>query len=276
MRAHWPHYLIEAWGLGTIMFVTGAVAVGLAHAPSPLARAFAAHPVFRRMIAGTLIGLTAMAVVYSPWGARSGAHCNPALTLTFTWLRKVAPHDSFGYVIAQFAGGALGFALIAALARSALIAPPVNAVATVPGPRGPLVAFAAEAVLAFVLMTVVLTVSNARQPYPHFTGVAAALCIVTFVTFAAPLSGMSLNPARTTASALVAGRWEFVWIYFTAPPAGMLGAAALFVRRRGTAAVRCARLNHTGAFPCIFLHCGYPPVRPSSPAERDAQPRTRV
>jgi len=73
MRAHWPHYLIEAWGLGTIMFVTGAVAVGLAHAPPPLAQAFAAHPVFRRMIAGMLIGLTAMAVVYSPLGARSGA-----------------------------------------------------------------------------------------------------------------------------------------------------------------------------------------------------------
>jgi aquaporin Z len=115
-------------------------------------------------------------------------------------------------------------------------------------------------------MAVVLTVSNARQPYPRLTGLAAALCIVAFVTIEAPLSGTSLNPARTTASALVAQRWEFVWIYFTAPPVGMLCAAALFVRLHGAGAVRCARLNHTGRFPCIF-RCGYPPVRPASPSE---------
>jgi aquaporin Z len=241
------------------MFVAGAVAVGLSHAPPPLAIALGAHPVLRRIISATLIGLTAMAIVYSRWGARSGAHCNPALTITFTWLGKVAPHDTLGYVIAQFAGGAVGFSLIAAVAGSALTGPPVNGIVTHPGPGGPLVAFATEAVLAFVLMSVVLTVSNARPPYPRFTGVAAAICSATFVTIAAPLSGVSLNPARTTASALVAHRWEFVWIYYTAPLAGMLLAAALFVRLRGAGAVRCARLNHTGPFVCIF-RCGYPPV----------------
>jgi aquaporin Z len=82
------------------------------------------------------------------------------------------------------------------------------------------------------------------------------------VTIAAPLSGVSLNPARTTASALVAHRWEFVWIYYIAP-LGMLLAAALFVRLRGAGAVRCARLNHTGPFVCIF-RCGYPPVTETS------------
>jgi aquaporin Z len=245
------------------MFVAGAVAVALAHAPPPLAVALSAHPVLKRSIAGTLIGLTAMSIVYSRWGARSGAHCNPALTITFTWLGKVAPHDTLGYVIAQFAGGALGFSLIAAFAGSALTGPPVSGIVTRPGPRGPLVAFATEAVLAFVLMSVVLIVSNARPPYPRFTGVAAAFCIATFVTIAAPLSGVSLNPARTTASALLAHRWEFVWIYYTAPLVGMVLAAALFVRLRGAGAVRCARLNHTGPFVCIF-RCGYPPVTETS------------
>lgn len=245
------------------MFVAGAVAVGLAHVPPPLAVAFGAHPVLRRVISGTLIGLTAMAIVYSRWGARSGAHCNPALTITFAWLGKVAPHDTLGYVIAQFAGGALGLSLIAAFAGSALTGPPVNGIVTHPGPHGPLAAFATEAVLAFVLMSVVLTISNAPPPYSRFTGVAAAICIATFVTIAAPLSGVSLNPARTTASALVAHRWEFVWIYYAAPLAGMLLAAALFVRVRGAGAVRCARLNHTGPFVCIF-RCGYPPVTEAS------------
>jgi aquaporin Z len=265
-RAHWAQYLIEAWGLGTLMFAAGAIAVGLAHA-SPMLPALSAHPVLKRMVSGTLIGLTVMAIVYSPWGARSGAHCNPALTITFGWLGKVAPHDMLAYVIAQFAGGALGFSLIAALAGSALTGPPVNGIVTLPGPRGPLVAFAAEAVLAFVLMSVVLIVSNARPPYPRFTGVAAALCIATFVTLAGPLSGVSLNPARTTASALVAHRWEFVWIYYTAPLAGMLLAAAIFVRLRGAAAVRCARLNHTGPYVCLF-RCGYSPVVPTCERSR--------
>lgn len=264
LRAHWPHYLIEAWGLGTIVFAAGAVAVGLAYLPAAMEAMLATHPLLRRTVAGTLAGLTAMAVVYSPWGARSGAHCNPALTITYTWLGKVAPIDAIGYVIAQFAGAAAGLALLTALARTALTGPPVNGIVTLPGPRGPVVAFAAEAVLAFVLMTVVLNVSNARQPYPRFTGLAAAVCIATFVTLAAPLSGVSLNPARTTASALVAHRWEFVWIYYTAPLAGMLSAAALFVRLHGAAAVRCARLNHTGPFPCIF-HCGYRSPAPQAP-----------
>ena len=253
---HWRHYLIEAWGLGTFMFVAGGIAVLLARAPEPLHAAFVAYPMLERCLFGCAMGATAMGIVYSRWGARSGAHLNPALTLTFAFLRKIAPADAAAYAIAQFVGGALGLGAIAALAGHAFTDAPVDAIVTRPGPLGPGVAFAAEVAMAFVLMSVILVVSNAAPRVARFTGVAAALCVAAFITFEAPLSGMSLNPARTAASAFVARDATAIWIYFLAPLAGMLAAAALFVRTRGLAAVHCARLNHSERVACIF-RCGY-------------------
>jgi aquaporin Z len=266
---HWRHYLIESWGLGTFMVVAGCAAIVLQRAPEPLAIKLHEHPIIGRAIFGTIMALTAMSIVYSRWGTRSGAHLNSALTLAFASLGKIAPSDVAGYVISQFIGGALGFGLVARIAGPALTGPPVLAIATRPGPLGPIAAFAAEAVLAFVLMGVVLSVSNAPAPYPRFTGVAAGLCIAAFITFEVPVSGMSLNAARTTASALVAGNWDFAWIYFTAPLLGMYAAAQLFARIRGRAAVRCARLNHTGSMPCIF-RCGYASLPNLGRTDRDA------
>jgi len=253
---HWRHYLIEAWGLASFMIVAGAVAVLLVRAPEPLHGAIAAHPILGRLVFGSAMGLTVVAITYSSWGALSGAHLNPALTLAFAALGKITPRDACFYAVGQFTGGALGLTAIAALAGRALVGPPVNSIVTQPGPQGPLVAFAGEAAIAFILMIVVLTFSNARAPIPRFTGVAAAICVAAFITLEAPLSGMSLNPARTTASALVAQDWTSIWVYFTAPVAGMLVAAAFYVGVSGRSGVRCARLNHTGSFRCIF-RCGY-------------------
>jgi aquaporin Z len=239
------------------MIVAGTVAIALAHAPQPLASAITAHPVLGRLIFGVAMGMTAMAIVYSTWGARSGAHLNPALTVTFAWLGKIAPVDAACYVVAQFAGGAAGFALVWFLAGPALTDPPVRGIVTQPGALGPIAAFAGETTIAFILMTVVLTVSNAKPAIARFTGVAAAICVATFIVVEAPISGMSMNPARTTASALIAHDWTYVGIYYTAPLLGMLAAAAVYVARRGRSAVICGRLNHTGPFACIF-RCGYP------------------
>ena len=130
----------------------------------------------------------------------------------------------------------------------------MNYVATMPGSAGAPGAFAGEVVISFVLMLTVLVMSNARRLAP-LTGVAAGILIATFITFEAPLSGMSMNPARTTASALFAGGGS-LWIYFTAPPLGMLAAAETFLRTAKHARVRCAKLHHPSGIPCIF-HCGY-------------------
>lgn len=257
---HWGHYVTEGCGLATFMFVAGTVAVVMQLLPDPWARWLALHGTAGRAFFGVAMGLTAMAIVYSPWGSRSGAHLNPSVTLTFASLRKMRAADAVAYVVAQFVGGTIGLGLIAAFAGRLLLDPPAHAIVTKPGPGGVPEAFASEAFIAFLLMSVVLTVSNAPAPLSRWTGVAAGSLVALFITFEAPYSGMSMNPARTLASALVGHDFTAIWIYFTAPPLGMLLAAAAFVTLRGRRAVRCGRLNHAGTAPCIF-NCTYPAGR---------------
>ena len=102
------------------------------------------------------MGLTAVAIIYSPWGRQSGAHLNPAVTLSFLRLGKLAPADALFYVLAQFAGGAAGTLLLAAALGERFTLPPVSAVATLPGRPGELVAFGAEVAIAFGLMPTAL------------------------------------------------------------------------------------------------------------------------
>jgi aquaporin Z len=253
---HWPHYAIEAWGLGTFMFVAGSVAVALNALPPTSAAFVSLHPIAGRAFFGIAMGLTNAAIVYSMWGARSGAHLNPAFTLTFAWLGKLKPADAAAYAIAQFAGGALGFWLAAVLFGRLLLAPPVSAIVTKPGPGGPLHAVLAETAMTFVLMTVVLVVSNAGPNVARFTGIAASALVALYITFEAPISGMSMNPARTLASAVQGHDFTAIWVYFVGPPLGMLAAAVAYVKIRGAHAVRCGRLNHAGPFPCIF-NCSF-------------------
>jgi aquaporin Z len=211
-------------------------------------------PFHRRVMMGLAMGGTAVALNYSPWGQRSGAHYNPAVTLAFARLGKVAPFDAVAYIGAQFAGAVLGVLLAVLLVRSMLADSNVHYAVTRPGSSGVTVAFIAEAVISWILMTVVLTVSN-RTNLARFTGLFAGLLVATFITFEAPFSGMSMNPARTVGSGFWARDWTALWIYFVAPPLGMLLAAELYLRRRGRAGVFCAKLHHQNDKRCIF--CEY-------------------
>ena len=222
----------------------------LEHPDSPV-RTLLTDATTRRAAMGVAMGLTAAALIYSPWGRRSGAHINPAVTLTFFRLGTISSRDALGYVTAQFVGGAAGIAAAAIPLRPWIAHPSVNYVATIPGANGSGTAFVAEAAISFVMMLVVLIASNHAR-WARFTGVLAALLIAGFITIEAPLSGMSMNPARTVASALFAGRWTAVWIYFVAPTAGMLLAAETYVRAGKRRAVHCAKLHHDDRVRCIF------------------------
>jgi aquaporin Z len=260
LRRHWPEYLIEAAGLGLFMLVACAFGTLLGHPASPVVLAVP-DPLARRALMGLAMGLTAMGLIYSPWGRRSGAHFNPATTLTFWRLGKVSSADAALYGFAQAAGGIAGVALAAALLGAPLADPDVLYVATLPGAFGSMGAFAAELAITFILMSVVLQVSNSPRLAP-LTGLCASALVAAYITVEAPLSGMSMNPARSLASALPAGTWATLWIYFTAPPLGMLLAAELYVRRRGLAAVFCAKLHHDTAQRCIF-RCRYAELAPA-------------
>jgi hypothetical protein len=98
---------------------------------------------------------------------------------------------------------------------------------------------------------VILRVSN-HPRRAHLTGVCAGLLVALYITLEAPLSGMSMNPARTLGSAVFARDWTALWIYFVAPPLGMLAAAELYRRRRAPKAVFCAKLHHQNDRRCIF------------------------
>jgi aquaporin Z len=252
LRQHWPEYLIEAAGLGLFMISACLFATLLEHPASPFRQAVMS-PGLRRIPMGLAMGLTAVALVYSRWGQRSGAHLNPAVTLTFWRLGKVPGWDAVFYVAAQFLGGMLGVGVAAALLGPRLGDPAVNYAATVPGPAGVPVALAAELLMTFLLMTAILTVSN-RPDLNRFTGLLGGALVAAYIAIEAPLSGMSLNPARTVGSAAHAQVWTALWVYFAAPLLGMLAAAQLHVATRRP--VLCAKLHHDNAQRCIF-RCSY-------------------
>jgi aquaporin Z len=254
LKQHWPEYLIEAAGLGLFMLSACAFGTLLEHPGSPVRQAIG-DPLARRVLMGLAMALTGVAIVYSPWGKRSGAHINPAVTLTFYRLGKIAGWDAAFYMLFQFAGGVLGTMLAAISIGQALGHPSVNYVATLPGARGVAVAFAAEVAITFILMTVILQVSN-RMSIARYTGLFAASLVMTYISLEAPLSGMSMNPARSFGSATFALTWQTLWLYFSAPPLGMLLAAEVFVRWKGARAVLCAKLHHHNEQRCIF-NCNF-------------------
>ena len=251
-------YAIEALLLGVFMLAVCGFAILLEHPSSPI-RTLVPDAFVRRACMGLATGATAAALIYSPWGGRSGAHLNPAVTLAFARLGRMDRQHVVGYVGGQVVGALGGMLVAFALLRPAVATPSVNWVVTRPGPEGPLVALVAEAAMTFVLMGTVLTLSG-FQATQRFAGAAVATLVALFITLEAPLSGMSLNPARTLASALVAGEFRGLWVYFIAPPAGALVAAELAWRWRGLRAAACAKLHH-GPGPCIF-RCQHHEPRP--------------
>jgi aquaporin Z len=255
LRAHWPEYLIEAWALGMFMVSAGVITTLFDYPGSPVNRALSDSDL-QRVLTGVCMGITAMALIYSPWGKRSGAHMNPAVTLTFLRLGHVAGWDAFFYIVAQFVGGTVGVLLVLALLGDAFAQPPVRFVATLPGSHGVALAFIAELAISFVMMAAILHFSNSR-PLMRYTGICAGILVATWIGIEGPLSGMSMNPARTFASALPANVWTAFWIYMLAPAMGMQAAASLFLWRKGRDAVGCAKLMHTSDQRCI--HCGYEP-----------------
>lgn len=254
LAAHWPEYLIEAAGLGLFMVSACLFALLFEHPASP-ARLLLPAPALRRVLMGLAMGTTAVALIYSPWGRRSGAHFNPAVTLTFVRLGKVDPWDALFYALAQFAGGLAGVLSVAAAVGMPLADPAVRYVATVPGPAGPAVAFAAEVFISAGLMLAVLTVSNSPR-HARRAGLVAGALVATWIAVEAPLSGMSMNPARSLGSALPAHALSPLWIYFTAPPLGMLLAGELYGRLAPARGVGCAKLDHGSRGRCIF-RCRY-------------------
>jgi aquaporin Z len=262
LREHWPEYLCEAFGLGVFMVSACSISVLLEYPGSP-ARQALPNADLRRAFFGVGMGFTAMGIVYSPPGQRSGAHINPAVTLAFLYLRKIAAWDAVFYMPAQLLGGVLGVLLSWAIFPHALAHPAVRFVVTVPGDHGVLGALLTELLISFVTLSVVLVVASIAK-LASYAGVATGVIVSLNVYFAAPLSGFGMNPARSLSSALVANVWTAWWVYVFAPPLAMLAAAELHARTRARAArTPCAARNFitVAKLPAFFVAFSQPTQR---------------
>jgi aquaporin Z len=215
LRQHWSRYLMEGAQLGIFMIVALYLTILLEHPGSSVSRAFPSAAV-RRVIMGLGIGLTVVGILYSDWATQSGGHFNTAVTLSFLGAGRFQPWDAAFYLPAQLLGGWLGLYLASLPLRRAAAHERVKFVVTEPGPGGERAALLAELIISFWLLFSLRLVYQSealRDFLPWFAG----LNLLLFIVFEAPYSGMSLNPARTVASALEARSGKALWLYFVAP-----------------------------------------------------------
>src|SRR2546429_9692275 len=135
LKEHWPEYVCEAAELGLFMISAGLFTILLFHPQSP-AVTFLPDPFMRRMCVGIAMGGTAIALVFSPLGKRSGEHFNPAVTLTFWRLGKIKNWDALFYILAQFIGGIDGVFLFSPFSRRGLSRPALSFFWRFAGARG--------------------------------------------------------------------------------------------------------------------------------------------
>ena len=228
LRRHWRDYLFEGVGLGVFMLGAGLSTTLFEHPGSP-ARQMVESDLARRVLTGLVMTLVTAAILTPPWARRSGAHINPAVTWTFWRLGRISGRNAVFYTAAQFLGAMLAPVLLVIALGSAFAHPDVKYAVSMPGPQGPWAAFAGEFAITFVLMSAMLVCLSFKR-LERWTGLVAAILVGLYIAFESPLSGMSMNPARTFGSALTAGRWDGIWIYFSAPPLAALLAGEVFVR----------------------------------------------
>jgi aquaporin Z len=255
LRLHWRLYVYEGAELAWFMVAACVCTVILFGAASPVVRAVPGAA-WRRVVMGVAMGVTAVMIIHSPMGKRSGAHFNPAITLTYLRLGKIGVWDAVFYVVGQFVGGVAGVGVSAVMLGKWLAQPSVEYAVTVPGIGGTAGAFGAELFMATLLMGVVLWTTN-RARFAKYTSYAVGVLIANYIFFFAPVSGFSINPARTVGSAVFARVWTAEWVYFVAPLLGMFVAAEVYLRMYGEGSVICAKLHPSPSELCPF-RCSFP------------------
>jgi aquaporin Z len=225
-KQHWKLYLMEAFGLAIFM-ISACFFAGFFESTGSFANKALASDT-RQILNGILMGATALFIFYSPFTSPSGAHINPAVTITFLRLGKISKNDAFFYILFQFLGGTIAVYIMAFLMRDMLTAPPVSYAVTIPGKYGVLPALITEFTIAFIMITMVLFTSS-NNTLKKYTRIIAGCFVSLYVIFAGPVSGFGMNPARTFASAFPAHTYTAFWIYLFVPIAGMLAAAEFYL-----------------------------------------------
>jgi MIP family channel proteins len=169
-----------------------------------------------------VFGLVVLAMIYAV-GPISGAHMNPAVTLAFSFIGRMEWREAFYYIVCQLAGA------LAASVVVSIVFGPSNLGGTLPAGSWQQ-AFILEFVLTFILMFVIMGVAHDERAEGLMAGVAIGATVALEALLGGPISGASMNPARSLAPALVSGNFLSCWIYIAAPIMGALTGAILYRR----------------------------------------------
>lgn len=243
---HWRIWLAEAAGTALLVMAIVLAASLTLGAGSPVAEALPGESA-RFLALGIIVAPTVALIAVSPVGRLSGAHLNPAVTLGFWALGRISRSDLAGYVAAQLAGG-LGGALAGAAVVPRSVTDSIGGAVTHPS-VSPAAAIALEAGMTAVLLIVIfIFVSGGRRA--RWTPVAIIPVLTALIWLGSPLTGASLNPARSEGPALAFGDVADLWIYVAAPSAAALTLGLLW--RRCPMRPRTAKLFHDEAYRCSF------------------------
>ena len=249
LRRHWPEYGIEALFLAVFLLAAGAMAAWLQAPADP------GDVDWRRALAGIATGLLLMALIYSPWGRRSGTHLNPAVTLAYLRLGKIGRWDTLFYLAAQVVAALAAVEMLRAAALMPALASPTALTASL-GPTSPGTAFVTQFVLSASAMLLILFTSNHARWF-RVTGVLYALLTMLTVACAAPLSGFGMNVARLLAVDMSGDVDAWHWLNLLPPLLGMQLAVEAWRLLTGRTQSLCAKLAHNTHGRCIF-RCQHP------------------
>lgn len=186
----------------------------------------------------TVFGLVVMTMVYT-YGHVSGAHINPAVTIALAFSNRIDRKEVPPYVGAQVAGAILASVIDLTVLRPLFIDQTILAEmslgVTQPVNGSFMTAVIVEAILTFFLMTVILGTVVDKPAAGNFAGVAIGATVAFLIMFGGPITGGSLNPARSLGPALVSGELSHIIAYLVGPTAGAIGAVALYDKLKSLA-----------------------------------------
>lgn len=255
-QLHWPEYGAELLGTAFNIFV-GLSAVVFDFGKGLPMEHWIPDKSIRLLITGLMFAGSGSLVAISPLGKLSGAHINPSVSLAFWAQGKMHHHDIGGYIIGQFLGAILGAGLLVTVWGKYAVS--VNNGMTLPATAYPLwYVFLAEVSMTFVLvLCIFIFVSSHRLM--RWTPLMTWFLVATMVWLVAPISGTSLNPARSIGPALVSWFWKDQWLYCIAPPLGaMLAVGAFRVLSMGGRRILTGKLFHVPHYRSIFKNVRAP------------------
>lgn len=256
-QSHGPEYIAEFLGTACLVFFGLSAVVFDFGAGLPMAHWIPNHSA-RLLITGLCFAGTGSLVALSPLGRLSGGHINPSVSLAFWLSGKMHGRDFAGYVAAQMLGGILGAAVLTGVWKKH--AASVQNGMTLPGMGWRLWQVFDFEVALTGLMVLLIFVFVSSPRLMRWTPLMNWLVIATMVWLEAPVSGTSLNPARSFGPALMTGLWTAQWLYLIAPPlGGMMGLLAFRTLTSETRALLTGKLFTATNYRSIFKPGG---VRP--------------